>query len=244
MILIPAIDLKGGHCVRLRQGVMEDATVFSENPLQMAQHWYNQGAERLHLVDLDGAFEGRPENESIINKIAEGIGKNIPVQVGGGIRDIPTVERYLDRGVTFVVIGTAAVKNPAFLIEACRAFPNQIIVGLDAKDGKVAVDGWANVTEHSVIDLAKKFQSYGVEEFIYTDIGRDGMMNGANVEATQALAAALEIPVIASGGISSLEDIRKLRELEAEGVKGAITGRAIYEEAFDFEIANRVAKYG
>jgi phosphoribosylformimino-5-aminoimidazole carboxamide ribotide isomerase len=244
MILIPAIDLKGGHCVRLRQGVMEDATVFSENPLQMAQHWYNQGAERLHLVDLDGAFEGRPENESIINKIAEGIGKNIPVQVGGGIRDIPTVERYLDRGVTFVVIGTAAVKNPAFLIEACRAFPNQIIVGLDAKDGKVAVDGWANVTEHSVIDLAKKFQSYGVEEFIYTDIGRDGMMNGANVEATQALAAALEIPVIASGGISSLEDIRKLRELEAEGVKGAITGRAIYEEAFDFEIANKVAKYG
>jgi phosphoribosylformimino-5-aminoimidazole carboxamide ribotide isomerase len=244
MILIPAIDLKGGHCVRLRQGVMEDATVFSENPLQMAQHWYNQGAERLHLVDLDGAFEGRPENESIINKIAEGIGKNIPVQVGGGIRDIPTVERYLDRGVTFVVIGTAAVKNPAFLREACRAFPNRIIVGLDAKDGKVAVDGWANVTEHSVIDLAKKFQSYGVEEFIYTDIGRDGMMNGANVEATQALAAALEIPVIASGGISSLEDIRKLRELEAEGVKGAITGRAIYEEAFDFEIANRVAKYG
>lgn len=244
MILIPAIDLKGGHCVRLRQGVMEDATVFSENPLQMAQHWYNQGAERLHLVDLDGAFEGRPENELIINKIAEGIGKNIPVQVGGGIRDIPTVERYLDRGVTFVVIGTAAVKNPAFLKEACRAFPNQIIVGLDAKDGKVAVDGWANVTEHSVIDLAKKFQSYGVEEFIYTDIGRDGMMNGANVEATQTLAAALEIPVIASGGISSLEDIRKLRELEAEGVKGAITGRAIYEEAFDFEIANRVAKYG
>ena len=244
MILIPAIDLKGGHCVRLRQGVMEDATVFSENPLQMAQHWYNQGAERLHLVDLDGAFEGRPENESIINKIAEGIGKNIPVQVGGGIRDIPTVERYLDRGVTFVVIGTAAVKNPAFLKEACRAFPNQIIVGLDAKDGKVAVDGWANVTEHSVIDLAKKFQSYGVEEFIYTDIGRDGMMNGANVEATQALAAALEIPVIASGGISSLEDNRKLRELEAEGVKGAITGRAIYEEAFDFEIANKVAKYG
>ncbi len=244
MILIPAIDLKGGHCVRLRQGVMEDATVFSENPLQMAQHWYNQGAERLHLVDLDGAFEGRPENESIINKIAEGIGKNIPVQVGGGIRDIPTVERYLDRGVTFVVIGTAAVKNPAFLKEACSAFPNQIIVGLDAKDGKVAVDGWANVTEHSVIDLAKKFQSYGVEEFIYTDIGRDGMMNGANVEATQALAAALEIPVIASGGISSLEDIRKLRELEAEGVKGAITGGAIYEEAFDFEIANRVAKYG
>lgn len=244
MILIPAIDLKGGHCVRLRQGVMEDATVFSENPLQMAQHWYNQGAERLHLVDLDGAFEGRPENESIINKIAEGIGKNIPVQVGGGIRDIPTVERYLDRGVTFVVIGTAAVKNPAFLKEACSAFPNQIIVGLDAKDGKVAVDGWANVTDHSVIDLAKKFQSYGVEEFIYTDIGRDGMMNGANVEATQALAAALEIPVIASGGISSLEDIRKLRELEAEGVKGAITGRAIYEEAFDFEIANKVAKYG
>ena len=244
MILIPAIDLKGGHCVRLRQGVMEDATVFSENPLQMAQHWYNQGAERLHLVDLDGAFEGRPENESIINKIAEGIGKNIPVQVGGGIRDIPTVERYLDRGVTFVVIGTAAVKNPAFLKEACSAFPNRIIVGLDAKDGKVAVDGWANVTEHSVIDLAKKFQSYGVEEFIYTDIGRDGMMNGANVEATQALAAALEIPVIASGGISSLEDIRKLRELEAEGVKGAITGRAIYEEAFDFEIANKVAKYG
>ena len=202
MILIPAIDLKDGHCVRLRQGLMEDATVFSDDPLAMAKHWQNLGAERLHLVDLNGAFEGKPENESAIGQIVDAIGENVPVQVGGGIRDLTTIERYLERGVTFVIIGTAAVRKPEFLKEACSAFPGHIIVGLDGNEGKVAVDGWAEVTEDRVIDLAQKFQDFGVEGVIYTDIGRDGMMTGANIESTQELASSLDIPVIASGGIS------------------------------------------
>lgn len=244
MILIPAIDLKDGQCVRLRQGLMEDATVFSDDPLAMGKHWQNLGAERLHLVDLNGAFEGKPENELAIGKIVEAIGENVPVQVGGGIRDLSTVERYLDRGVSFVIIGTAAVRKPEFLKDACLAFPGHIIVGLDGKEGRVAVDGWANVTEDRVIDLAKKFQDYGVEGVIYTDIGRDGMMTGANIESTQELASSLDIPVVASGGINSIEDIRRLRELERYGVMAAITGRAIYESAFDFKEANQVAKYG
>ncbi len=244
MILIPAIDLKDGQCVRLRQGLMEDATVFSDDPLAMGKHWQNLGAERLHLVDLNGAFEGKPENELAIGKIVEAIGENVPVQVGGGIRDLSTVERYLDRGVSFVIIGTAAVRKPEFLKDACLAFPGHIIVGLDGKEGRVAVDGWANVTEDRVIDLAKKFQDYGVEGVIYTDIGRDGMMTGANIESTQELASSLDIPVVASGGINSIEDIRRLRELERYGVMAAITGRAIYESAFDFKEANQVAKHG
>jgi phosphoribosylformimino-5-aminoimidazole carboxamide ribotide isomerase len=244
MILIPAIDLKDGHCVRLRQGLMEDATVFSDDPLAMAKHWQNLGAERLHLVDLNGAFEGKPENESAIGQILDAIGENVPVQVGGGIRDLTTIERYLERGVTFVIIGTAAVRKPEFLKEACSAFPGHIIVGLDGNEGKVAVDGWAEVTEDRVIDLAQKFQDFGVEGVIYTDIGRDGMMTGANIESTQELASSLDIPVIASGGISSIDDILRLRELEAYGVTAAITGRAIYESAFDFKEANRVARYG
>jgi len=244
MILIPAIDLKDGHCVRLRQGLMEDATIFSEDPLAMGRHWQNLGAERLHLVDLNGAFEGKPENEVAISQIVDAIGENVPVQVGGGIRDLVTIERYIKRGVAFVIIGTAAVRKPQFLKEACSAFPGHIIVGLDGKEGKVAVDGWAAVTEDRVIDLAKKFQDYGVEGVIYTDIGRDGMMTGANIESTQELASSLDIPVIASGGISSIDDILRLKELEAHGVTAAITGRAIYELAFDFKEANRVAKYG
>jgi phosphoribosylformimino-5-aminoimidazole carboxamide ribotide isomerase len=244
MILIPAIDLKDGHCVRLRQGLMEDATVFSDDPLAMAKHWQNLGAERLHLVDLNGAFEGKPENESAIGQILDAIGENVPVQVGGGIRDLTTIERYLERGVTFVIIGTAAVRKPEFLKEACSAFPGHIIVGLDGNEGKVAVDGWAEVTEDRVIDLAQKFQDFGVEGVIYTDIGRDGMMTGANIESTQELASSLDIPVIASGGISSIDDVLMLRELEAHGVTAAITGRAIYESAFDFKEANRVAKHG
>ena len=244
MILIPAIDLKDGHCVRLRQGLMEDATVFSDDPPAMAKHWQNLGAERLHLVDLNGAFKGQPENELAIGQIVDTIGENVPVQVGGGIRDLATIERYLERGVTFVIIGTAAVRKPEFLKQACSVFPGHIIVGLDGNEGKVAVDGWAEVTEDKVIDLAQKFQDYGVEGVIYTDIGRDGMMTGANIESTQELASSLDIPVIASGGISSIDDILRLRELEAYGVTAAITGRAIYESAFDFKEANRVARYG
>ena len=244
MILIPAIDLKDGHCVRLRQGLMEDATVFSEDPLAMAKHWQQLGAQRLHLVDLNGAFEGKPENERAISEIVDAIGGAVPVQVGGGIRDLETIERYLDRGVSFVVIGTAAIRKPGFLQEACLAFTRHIIVGLDGKDGKVAIDGWAKVTEHSVTDMAKKFQGYGVEAVIYTDIGRDGMMTCANIQSTKELASSLDIPVIASGGINSIDDIRRLRELEADGVTGAITGRAIYESAFDFKEANQIAKYG
>jgi len=242
MILIPAIDLKDGHCVRLRQGVMDDATVFSEDPRAMALHWKNLGAERLHLVDLNGAFNGKPENFEIIGDVLEAVGPSFPVQLGGGIRSLDTIERYLDLGVSYVIIGTAAVRTPGFLSEACSAFPGNVIVGLDGKDGKVAVDGWSKLTGHSVIDLAKKFEGYGVEAIIYTDIGRDGMMTGVNLDSTRALARSLDIPVIASGGISSMDDIQVLLALEDDGVMGAITGRAIYEGAFDLAEAIRVAK--
>jgi phosphoribosylformimino-5-aminoimidazole carboxamide ribotide isomerase len=237
MLLIPAIDLKDGHCVRLKQGEMEDATVFSDNPAAMARHWVDQGARRLHLVDLNGAFAGKPVNEAAIKAIIEAVGDDIPVQLGGGIRDLDTIERYLDDGIDFVIIGTAAVKNPGFLQDACSAFPGHIIVGLDAKDGKVAVDGWSKMTGHDVVDLAKKFEDYGVEGVIYTDIGRDGMLSGVNVEATVRLAQSLMIPVIASGGIASLSDIDALCAVEHEGVAGAITGRAIYEGTLDFRAA-------
>ncbi len=234
MLLIPAIDLKDGHCVRLKQGDMDEATVFSEDPAAMARHWIDQGARRLHLVDLNGAFAGRPKNESAIKAILREVGDEIPVQLGGGIRDLDTIERCLDDGVSYVIIGTAAVKNPGFLHDACSAFPGHIIVGLDAKDGKVAVDGWSKLTGHDVIDLAKKFEDYGVEGVIYTDIGRDGMLGGVNIEATVKLAQALRIPVIASGGIASLDDVRALCAVAAEGIEGAITGRAIYEGTLDF----------
>ena len=241
MLIIPAIDLKDGQCVRLKQGEMDSATVFSSEPAVMAKKWLDSGARRLHLVDLNGAFAGKPVNEVAIQAITEAVGDDIPVQLGGGIRDLETIERYLDDGITYVIIGSAAVKTPGFLHDACNAFPGHIIVGLDAKDGKVAVDGWSKVTGHDVIDLAKRFQDYGVESVIYTDIGRDGMLSGVNIEATVKLAQALHIPVIASGGVTNLDDVRRLCAVEGEGIEGVITGRAIYEGSLDFAAAQKLA---
>jgi phosphoribosylformimino-5-aminoimidazole carboxamide ribotide isomerase len=231
MLLIPAIDLKDGRCVRLRQGDLQDATVFSEDPGAMASHWVDQGARRLHLVDLNGAVAGRPKNEGAIREIIAAVGDRIPIQLGGGVRDLDTIERYLDDGLEWIIIGTAAVKNPGFLHDACGAFPGQIIVGLDARDGKVATDGWSKLTGHDVIDLARKYEDIGVEAIIYTDIGRDGMMQGVNVEATVRLAQSVRIPVIASGGVTNLADVEALCAVESEGVSGAILGRALYEGA-------------
>ncbi len=241
MLIIPAIDLKDGQCVRLKQGLMEQATIFSDSPAEQARHWLDQGARRLHLVDLDGAFAGKPKNQIAIKAILAEIGDDIPVQLGGGIRDLDTIERCLDAGLTYVIIGTAAVKNPGFLADACVAFPGHIIVGLDAKDGKVATDGWSKLTGHDVIDLAKKYQDYGVESIIYTDIGRDGMLSGLNIEATVRLAQALTIPVIASGGLSNLDDIKALCAVEPEGVVGTIAGRAVYDGSLSFKAAQDLA---
>ena len=241
MLIIPAIDLKDGHCVRLKQGQMDSATIYSEDPAKQARQWLEQGARRLHLVDLNGAFAGKPVNEKAIQGIVEAVGDAIPVQLGGGIRDLATVERYLDDGIRYVIIGTAAVKNPGFLHEACDAFPGHIIVGLDARDGKVATDGWSKITGHDVVDLAKRFEDYGVESVIYTDIGRDGMLSGVNIEATVRLARALTIPVIASGGLTDLEDVKNLCAVAHEGIMGAITGRAIYQGTLDFAEAQRLA---
>ncbi|MEY2730975.1 MAG: hypothetical protein RL584_2101 [Pseudomonadota bacterium] len=241
MLLIPAIDLKDGHCVRLKQGDMNDSTIFSEDPAAMARRWVDAGARRLHLVDLNGAFAGKPVNEGAVKSILRAVGDDIPVQLGGGIRDLDTIERYLDDGISYVIIGTAAVKSPGFLKDACSAFGGHIIVGLDAKDGKVATDGWSKLTGHEVVDLAKKFEDYGVEGIIYTDIGRDGMLTGINIEATVKLAQALSIPVIASGGLSNLEDIRALCTVESDGVEGVICGRSIYTGSLDFKAAQALA---
>jgi phosphoribosylformimino-5-aminoimidazole carboxamide ribotide isomerase len=241
MLLIPAIDLKDGHCVRLEKGDMNVATTFGVDPAAMARRWLDAGARRLHLVDLNGAFAGKPVNEPAIKAILRELGGQIPVQLGGGIRDLDTIERYLDDGISVVIIGTAAVKSPGFLKDACTAFPGRILVGLDAKDGKVATDGWSKLTGHEVIDLAKKFEDYGVEGVIYTDIGRDGMLTGINIEATLKLAQALRIPVIASGGLSDIADIERLCAIEFEGVSGVICGRAIYSGALDFTAAQRRA---
>ena len=241
MILFPAIDLKDGQCVRLKLGDMQQATVFNDDPAAQARTFEQQGFEYLHVVDLNGAFAGKPKNESAIKEIVAALGDEIPIQLGGGIRDLDTIERCLDDGVSYVIIGTAAVKNPGFLHDACSAFPGQIIVGLDAKDGKVAVDGWSKLTGHDVIDLAKKCEDYGVESIIYTDIGRDGMLTGINIEATVRLAQALRIPVIASGGLSNLDDIRSLCAVESEGVIGTIAGRAIYDGSLDFAAAQKLA---
>jgi phosphoribosylformimino-5-aminoimidazole carboxamide ribotide isomerase len=237
MLLIPAIDLKDGQCVRLQQGDMSVSTTFGDNPAAMARRWLDAGARRLHLVDLNGAFAGKPVNELAIKAILREVGDEIPVQLGGGIRDLDTIERYLDAGISYIIIGTAAVKNPGFLKDACSAFGGHIIVGLDAKDGKVATDGWSKLTGHEVVDLARKFEDYGVEGVIYTDIGRDGMLTGINIEATVKLAQSLSIPVIASGGLSDIADIERLCAVEQEGVDGVICGRSIYTGALDFAAA-------
>ena len=237
MLLIPAIDLKDGHCVRLKQGDMDQSTTFGEDPAAMARRWVDAGARRLHLVDLNGAFAGKPKNLATIKSILKEVGDDIPVQLGGGIRDLDTIEKYIDGGLRYVIIGTAAVKNPGFLKDACSAFGGHIIVGLDAKDGKVATDGWSKLTGHEVADLGKKFQDWGVESIIYTDIGRDGMLSGINIDATVKLAQALTIPVIASGGLGSMCDIEQLCAVESEGVEGVICGRAIYSGDLDFAAA-------
>ena len=237
MLVIPAIDLKDGHCVRLQQGDMQAATVFSADPAAMARHWCEQGAMRIHIVDLNGAFAGKPVNEPAIRAIVDAVGPDVRLQLGGGIRDLDTIERYLDDGISWVIIGTAAVKNPGFLHDACNAFPGQVIVGLDAREGKVATDGWSKMTKHDVLDLAKKFEGYGVEAIVYTDIGRDGMLSGVNVEATVNLARVLTIPVIASGGIHTIADIEALKRVEGEGIMGAIAGRSLYERTLDFKAA-------
>jgi phosphoribosylformimino-5-aminoimidazole carboxamide ribotide isomerase len=241
MLLIPAIDLKDGKCVRLEQGDMNVSTTFGDNPAAMARRWLDAGARRLHLVDLNGAFAGKPVNESAVKAILREVGDEIPVQLGGGIRDLDTIERYLDDGISYVVIGTAAVKNPGFMKDACSAFGGHIIVGLDAKDGKVATDGWSKLTGHDVVDLAKKYEDYGVESIIYTDIGRDGMLSGLNIEATVRLAQALTIPVIASGGLTGFDDIRALCAVEGEGIVGTIAGRAVYDGSLDFKAAQDMA---
>ncbi|MEJ2405928.1 MAG: 1-(5-phosphoribosyl)-5-[(5-phosphoribosylamino)methylideneamino]imidazole-4-carboxamide isomerase [Candidatus Thiodiazotropha sp.] len=245
MLLIPAIDLKDGQCVRLRQGRMEDDTVFSDQPLDMATRWVEAGARRLHLVDLNGAFAGEPVNGEAIRQIAAAY-PDLPIQVGGGIRDEATIEAYLKAGVDFCIIGTQAVREPEFVARACATFPGHVIVGLDAKEGQVAINGWAEITEWNVTELSRRFQDDGVSAIVYTDIGRDGMLSGPNVEATRDLANAISIPVIASGGITDVNDIEALCQAETSNIMGAITGRAIYEGTLDFvagqTLADRLAR--
>lgn len=236
MLIIPAIDLKDGQCVRLRQGRMEDATVFSADPVQMAEHWVNLGARRLHLVDLNGAFDGRPVNGAIVREIVARL-PDCPVQIGGGIRDLATVEGYLETGVQFVIIGTQAVREPSFVEAACARFPGHVIVGIDARDGRVATEGWAEDSGVDAKELAARFAGAGVSAIVYTDIARDGMLSGVNVEATAELAAHAGIPVIASGGIRDLDDLERLHAAAQPGIVGAITGRAIYEGTLDFSAA-------
>lgn len=240
MIVLPAIDLKNGQCVRLEQGLMDKDTVYSDDPAAMARHWQDEGGEFLHLVDLDGAFAGVPKNRAAIEAIVAAV--DIPTELGGGIRDLETIEAYLKLGVDRVILGTVAKENPELVAEACRRFPGQIVVGIDAKNGLVAVRGWAEVTEKKAIDLAREMESFGVTAIIYTDIARDGMMQGPNIEATAALAEAISIPVIASGGVSSLEDIRNLLQIESCGVEGVITGKAIYNGALNLREAVALTK--
>ena len=228
--------------MRLKQGDMSTATVFSDDPVAMAKHWAAQGAKRLHIVDLNGAVAGRPKNEKVIREMIAAVGDKVAIQLGGGIRDLDAIESYIDAGVTYVIVGTAAVKNPGFLSDACYAFPGHVIAGLDAKDGKVAVEGWSKMTGHDVVDLAKKFEEYGVEAIIYTDIGRDGMMGGVNIDATFKLAQALKTPIIASGGLNSIADVQTIcARLVPEGIIGAIAGRALYEGKLDLKAAQAAA---
>jgi phosphoribosylformimino-5-aminoimidazole carboxamide ribotide isomerase len=240
MLLIPAVDLKDGKCVRLRQGRMEDYTVFSDDPVAMATRWVEAGARRLHLVDLNGAFAGKPVNAQVIRRIANAF-PNLPMQVGGGIRDEATVEAYINAGVQFVILGTKAVKEPHFINDLCLEYPGHVMVSLDAKDGKVAIDGWSKLSKHNASDLARIFERDGVEAIVYTDIGRDGMMQGLNLEATVKLARSTAIPVIASGGVSTLEDIIALCSIQEEGIMGAIIGRALYEGSIDLATAQKIA---
>ncbi|MDB4847705.1 1-(5-phosphoribosyl)-5-[(5-phosphoribosylamino)methylideneamino]imidazole-4-carboxamide isomerase [Candidatus Pseudothioglobus singularis] len=240
MIIIPAIDLKDGQCVRLRKGVMEDTTVFSNNPTEMASKWVAEGARRLHLVDLNGAFEGKPINADCVNEITKSF-PDLPVQIGGGIRDLQTANAYIEAGISYLIIGTMAVTNPDFVEKLCDEFPNKIIVGLDANNGLVATDGWAKQTDIDVIELSKKYEQYGVNSIVYTDIARDGMMQGVNVEATANLAKKTSIPIIASGGITNLDDIAILLKNAHHGIMGAITGRAIYEGQLDFNDAQTMS---
>lgn len=242
MLVIPAIDLKEGKCVRLEQGLMDKDTVFNDNPAAQARAWQDQGAELLHIVDLDGAFAGEPKNRAAIEAIVKAI--TIPSQLGGGIRDIETIEAYLALGLSRVIIGTAAQRNPELVREACAKFPGQIVVGIDAKNGMVAVQGWAEVTDITAVDLARKFEGFGVSAIIYTDISRDGMLQGPNLEATRALAEAVSIPVIASGGVSSLQDIENLMAIEGSGVSGVITGKAVYTGAIKLAEAVALTKAG
>jgi phosphoribosylformimino-5-aminoimidazole carboxamide ribotide isomerase len=239
MILIPAIDIKDGKCVRLRQGKMDDTTIFSDNPIEMADRWAAQGAKRLHIVDLDGAVHGKPKNAVIVHEIAKRH-PDIPIQLGGGVRDEDTVEAYLNAGVQYIIIGTRAVNEPHFVSDIALEFPRHIIVGLDAVDGKLAVDGWSKLSKHDLIDLAQHFENDGVHAIIYTDISKDGMMQGANIELTKKLAESIRIPVIASGGVTNLEDLMKLKAIEDSGVTGVITGRAIYEGTLDFAEGQRL----
>jgi phosphoribosylformimino-5-aminoimidazole carboxamide ribotide isomerase len=239
MILIPAIDIKDGKCVRLRQGKMDDTTVFSDNPIEMADRWVAAGAKRLHIVDLDGAVHGKPKNAELVHEIAEQY-PDIPIQLGGGVRDKDTVEAYLNAGVQYVIIGTRAVNEPHFVSDIALEYPRHIIVGLDAINGKLAVDGWSKLSKHDLIDLAQHFENDGVHAIIYTDISKDGMMQGANIELTKKLAESVRIPVIASGGVTNLEDLKKLKAIEKSGVSGVITGRAIYEGTLDFAEGQRL----
>jgi len=240
MIIIPAIDLKDGQCVRLRKGIMEDSTVFSNNPTEMASKWVAEGARRLHLVDLNGAFEGRPINADCVNDITKSF-PNLPVQIGGGIRDLQTANAYIEAGISYLIIGTMAVTNPDFVEKLCVEFPDKIIVGLDANNGLVATDGWAKQTDIDVVELSKKYEQYGVSSIVYTDIARDGMMQGVNIEATANLAKKTSIPIIASGGITNLDDIAALLKNAHHGIMGAITGRAIYEGQLDFNDAQKMS---
>lgn len=240
MLVIPAIDLKNGVCVRLEQGLMDKDTVFNDNPAEQALAWQRQGAELLHIVDLDGAFAGEPKNRGAIEAIIKAI--SIPAQLGGGIRDIATIEAYLSLGLSRVIIGTAAQRNPELVREACLKFPGRIVVGIDAKNGMVAVQGWAELTDITAVELARKFEDCGVAAIIYTDISRDGMLQGPNLEATRALAEAVKIPIIASGGVSSLQDIENLMAIEQSGVSGVITGKAVYTGAI--KLAEAIALTG